>query len=144
EKFGVGYISGAKAVKPDIKILSACHPGGLAKGFSDPDWGKSTTLQEIDQKADVVFAAGGNTGNGGLVATAEKKILGIGVDTDQYNTLPEVRSSLLSSSMKLIVPGVFNLVKNVKDGSFKGGNVTGDVGLAPYHDLDSKVPDSVK
>ncbi|HEY3080320.1 MAG TPA: BMP family ABC transporter substrate-binding protein, partial [Chloroflexota bacterium] len=40
EKFGFGYIQGAKAVKPDVKILSACHPGGLAKGFTDPDWGK--------------------------------------------------------------------------------------------------------
>jgi len=24
--FGVGYIAGAKAAKPDIKVLSACHP----------------------------------------------------------------------------------------------------------------------
>jgi basic membrane protein A len=39
---------------------------------------------------------------------------------------------------------VFNLVKAVQDGSYKGGNVTGDVGLAPYHDLDSKVPADVK
>jgi basic membrane protein A len=46
--------------------------------------------------------------------------------------------------MKLITPGVFNIVKAVQDGSFKGGNVVGDVGLAPYHDLDSKVPADVK
>ncbi|HEY3110986.1 MAG TPA: BMP family ABC transporter substrate-binding protein, partial [Chloroflexota bacterium] len=144
EKFGFGYIQGAKAVKPDIKILSACHPGGLAKGFSDPDWGKSTTLQMIDQKADVVFAAGGQTGNGGLIAASEKKILGIGVDTDQYFTLPEVKASLLSSSMKLITPGVFDIVKSVQDGKFKGGNVVGEVGLAPFHDLEPQVPAAVK
>ena len=46
--------------------------------------------------------------------------------------------------MKLIVPGVFNLIKAAQAGTFKGGNVTGDVGLAPYHDLDSKVPADVK
>ena len=144
EKFGAGYIAGAKAMKADIKILSACHPGGLAKGFTDPDWGKSTTLQMIDQKADIVFAAGGLTGNGGLIAASEKKILGIGVDTDQYLTLPEVKASLLSSSMKLITPGVFNLVKGAQDGKFKGGNVVGDVGLAPFHDLDSQVSAATK
>jgi basic membrane protein A len=46
--------------------------------------------------------------------------------------------------MKLITPGVFNIVKSVQDGSYKGGNVTGDVGLAPYHDLASKVPADVQ
>ena len=144
EAFGVGYIAGAKAAKPDVKVLSACHPGGLAKGFTDPDWGKSTTLQMIDQKADVVFAAGGQTGNGGLIAAAERKVLAIGVDTDQYFTLPEAKAVLLSSAMKLITPGVFNLVKAAQDGAFKGGNVVGEVGLAPFHDVEPQVPAAVK
>ncbi|HEV8635848.1 MAG TPA: BMP family ABC transporter substrate-binding protein [Chloroflexota bacterium] len=144
EAFGVGYIAGAKAAKPDLKVLSACHPGGLAKGFTDPDWGKSTALQMIDQKADVVFAAGGQTGNGGLIAAAERKVLAIGVDTDQYFTLPEAKAVLLSSAMKLITPGVFNLVKSAQDGAFKGGNVVGEVGLAPFHDVEAQVPAAVK
>ncbi len=146
EKFGVGYIQGAKDAKQGIKVLSACHPGGLARGFSDPEWGKDTTNQEISQGADVVFAAGGNTGNGGLLAIVEKggAVMGIGVDTDQYLSLPEAKSILVSSAMKLITPGVFNIVKAVQDNSYKGGNITGDVGLAPYHDLDSKVPADVK
>ena len=90
EKFGVGYIQGAKDAKSGIKVLSACHPGGLAKGFSDPEWGKDTANQEMSQSADVIFAAGGNTGNGGLLAIVDKggKVLGIGVDTDQYLSLP--------------------------------------------------------
>ena len=71
-------------------------------------------------------------------------MLGIGVDTDQYFTLPEVKSSLLSSSMKLITPGVFNLIRAARDGQWKGGNVVGEVGLAPFHDLDSQVPAAVK
>jgi basic membrane protein A len=32
----------------------------------------------------------------------------------------------------------------VSDGKFKGGNVNGKVGLAPFHDLDSKVSAEVK
>ncbi|HLZ27439.1 MAG TPA: BMP family ABC transporter substrate-binding protein [Chloroflexota bacterium] len=146
EKYGLGYINGAKAAKPGVKVLSACHPGGLAKGFTDPGWGNDTATQEMSQNADVIFAAGGQTGNGGLLAVASKggTVLGIGVDTDQYLSLPEAKSILVSSAMKLITPGVFGIVKSVQDGSFKGGNVTGAVGLAPYHDLTARVPADVQ
>jgi len=146
EKYGVGYINGAKAAKSGVKVLSACHPGGLAKGFTDPPWGNDTAVQEMNQSADIVFAAAGLTGNGALLAVVGKNgtVMGIGVDTDQYLSLPEAKAVLVSSAMKLITPGVFNIVKAVQDGSFKGGNVVGAVGLAPYHDLDSKVPADVK
>ena len=146
EKYGVGYINGAKAAKSGVSVLSACHPGGLAKGFTDPEWGNTTAVQEMNQNADIIFAAGGQTGNGGLLAVANKggSVLGIGVDTDQYLSLPEAKAILVSSAEKLITPGVFKAIKSVLDNNFKGGNVVGDVGLAPYHDLDSKVPADVK
>lgn len=147
EAFGVGYVKGARDARAGIRVLSACHPGGLAKGFADPDWGKSTALQMLDQGAGVIFGAGGQTGNGALLAVAERKdggVLAIGVDSDQYQTLPQARPVLLSSAMKLIAPGVLGLIKAAKDGSFKGGNAVGEVGLAPYHDLEAKVPADVK
>lgn len=143
-KFGKGYEAGAKYVKPSIKVLTWYHPGGLAKGFTDPEEGKKQALQMISQGADVIFAAGGNTGNGGLLGCAEKGVLAIGVDTDQYLTLPQVQKVLLSSAMKLITPGLFNIIKASKDNQFKGGNVVGDVGLAPFHDLDAQVPAATK
>ena len=143
-KFGKGYEAGAKAVKPDIKVLMAYHPGGLARGFTDPDWGKATTTQMIQQQADVIFGAGGNTGNGALLGALERNVLAIGVDTDQWETLPQVRPVLVSSAMKLITPGVFDLIKATGEGAFKGGNQIGQVGLAPFHDNDSKVPAAAK
>jgi basic membrane protein A and related proteins len=143
-KFGKGYEAGAKAVKPDIKVLMAYHPGGLARGFTDPDWGKATTTQMIQQQADVIFGAGGNTGNGALLGALERNVLAIGVDTDQWETLPQVRPVLVSSAMKLITAGVFDLIKAISDGGFKPGNQTGQVGLAPFHDNDSKVPAPAK
>jgi basic membrane protein A and related proteins len=141
ERYGVGYINGAKAAKSGIKVLAAC-----SSSFTDTVWGNSTANQEMSQNADVIFAAAGLTGNGALLAVADKggSVLGIGVDTDQYLSLPEAKSIMVSSAMKLIVPGVFKLIKSAQDGSFKGGNNVGDVGLAPYHDLDSKVPADVK
>jgi basic membrane protein A len=100
----------------------------------------------MSQNADIIFAAAGLTGNGALLAVADKggSVLGIGVDTDQYNSLPEAKSILVSSAMKLITPGVYRIIKAAQQGTFQAGNVKGDVGLAPYHDLDSKVPEDVK
>jgi basic membrane protein A and related proteins len=143
-KFGKGYEAGAKAVKPDIRVIMAYHPGGLARGFSDPDWGKNTTVQMIQQQADVIFGAGGNTGNGALLGALERNVLAIGVDSDQWETLPQVRPVLVSSAMKLITPGVFDLIRAVSDNTFSGGNRVGQVGLAPFHDNASKVPDAAK
>jgi basic membrane protein A and related proteins len=143
-KFGKGYEAGAKSVRPDIRVLTAYHPGGLARGFSDPDWGKATAQQMIQQQADVIFGVGGNTGSGALLGTAERNVFAIGVDTDQWETLPQVRPVLLSSAMKLITPGVFELIRTAADGSFKCGNNVGEVGLAPFHDTEARVPVAVK
>jgi basic membrane protein A len=46
--------------------------------------------------------------------------------------------------MKRITPGVFSLIKAAQDGSFKGGNNLGEVGLAPFHDQEAKVSAEVK
>jgi basic membrane protein A len=97
----------------------------------------------------VVFGVGGNTGNGGLLAAKEKGLAAIGVDVDQYNTYPEVKDALVTSAQKNVDVAVYEFLKAVSGGNFKAGVVTanlqnGGVGLAPYHDWDSKVPDAVK
>lgn len=147
-RYGEGYRAGAKYIKPDIDVQIVYHNDvGLDKTFSDPEWGKATALSMMDQGVDVIFGAGGNTGNGALIAVAGKAdsgVVAIGVDTDQYNTVTEAKSVLLSSSMKIEDKGVTDLLNAIRDGSFKGGNVYGEVALAPFHDFDSKVPADVK
>ncbi len=141
-RYGEGYKAGAKSVKPDIKVQVVYHSDvDISKTFVDPEWGKTTALSMIDRGADVVFGAGGQTGNGAIFAAKDKKIAAIGVDTDQYLTIgDEYKSALVSSAMKLLTPGVFGLIKAVQDGTFKGGNSVGPVGLAPFHDMESSVP----
>ena len=117
---------------------------GFDKTFTDPEWGAQTAKSMMDQGADAIFGCGGITGNGAITAAAQAGAYAIGVDTDQYLTLPEAAPRMLSSAMKLITPGVFDLIKTVQDGTFVSGNVTGDAGYAPYHDLDSEVPAEVK
>jgi basic membrane protein A and related proteins len=140
------YKTGAMSVKPDIKLPVTSHSDvDITKTFVDPEWGKTTALSMIDKGADVVFGAGGQTGNGAIFAAKEKNIAAIGVDADQYFTIgDEYKGALVSSAMKLLTPGVFDLIKAIQAGSFKPGNNTGTVGLAPYHDWESKVPDDAK
>ncbi len=143
-RYVVGYQNGAKWIKPDVKALNVYIPS-----FTDPAKGKETGQSMISQGCDVVFGVGGNTGNGGLLAASEKNLMAIGVDVDQYNTYPEVKGALLTSAQKNVDVAVYNFLKSVSDGSVKAGINTanvqnGGVGLAPYHDWDSKIPQAVK
>jgi basic membrane protein A len=143
--FKEGYEAGAKYINDGIEVISTYHPGGLDVAFTDPEWGGTTAKQALDQGADVVFGAGGKTGNGALMEVAgnEGKFC-IGVDTDQWETVPEAHDCLISSAMKLITPGVFGLIEMDKEGSFPAGNYVGPVGLAPFHDFESVIPQDVK
>jgi len=144
-RFGEGYRAGAMYINPSVELFIVYHNDvGFDKTFSDPEWGASTAKSQIDKGADVVFGGGGKTGNGAVIGAVEAGAMGIGVDTDQYFTLPEAQKGLLSSAMKLITPGVFDLIKTVKDGTFAGGNFNGAVGFSPFHDLDASAPAEVK
>jgi basic membrane protein A and related proteins len=143
--FKEGYEAGARYINPDINVISTYHPGELSQAFTDPEWGANTARQAIDQGADVIFGAGGLTGNGALqeVATQEG-LYCIGVDTDQWLTLPAAHPCLVSSAMKLITPSVVELITNVTTGEFQGGNYFGGAGLAPFHDFEDEIPQEVK
>ena len=143
--FKTGYEAGARFMDPAIRIISTYHPGGLDVAFTDPEWGAGAAKQAVDQGADVVFSIGGTTGNGGLIEVASRAgRFCIGVDTDQWMTLPEARPCLVSCAMKRIKPGVFDLIEMAKEGRFPSGNYFGDVALAPFHDFDESIPRRVK
>jgi len=143
--FKEGYENGARYINPDINLISTYHPGGLDVAFLDPEWGASTARQALDQGADVVFGAGGKTGNGALIEVASTDgVYCIGVDSDQWETVPEAHNCLISSAMKLITPAVFEVISEYVDGTLQPGLFFGGAGLAPYHDFDSVIPQEVK
>lgn len=144
--FKEGYEAGARYINADINLISTYHPGGLDVAFTDPEWGATTAAQAIDTNgADVVFGAGGKTGNGALIEVASREgVYCIGVDSDQWETVPEAHPCLVSSAMKLITPGVFDLISAAQSDSFPSGNFVGSVGLAPFHDFDAQIPQEVK
>jgi basic membrane protein A len=147
--FKEGYELGAKYINPDIKLIATYHPGEISQAFTDPEWGAATAKQALDQGADVIFGAGGSTGNGALQEVAAAPGAGtdvfcIGVDTDQWETLPAAHPCLVSSAMKLITPSVVELVSTYADGTMTSGNYFGGAGLAPFHDFEDKIPQEVK
>jgi basic membrane protein A and related proteins len=143
--FKEGYELGAKYINPDIKFISTYHPGELSQAFVDPEWGAATAKQAIDQGADVIFGAGGMTGNGALQeVAAHEGLYCIGVDADQWETLEAAHPCLVSSAMKLITPGVVDIISMIHDGKSQGGNYFGGAGLAPFHDFDGKLDQAIK
>jgi basic membrane protein A len=148
-RYGEGYKAGAAyadAQNGTTTTVDVVYHSdvGFDKTFTDPEWGATTAKSMMDQGADAIFGCGGITGNGAITAAAQAGAYAIGVDVDQYNTLPEAAPRMLSSAMKLETPGVAELIKLAKDGKFPTGNYLGKAGYAPFHDLDSEVPADVK
>jgi basic membrane protein A and related proteins len=114
--------------------------------FPDSTEGKETALSLMSAGCDVVF---GVAANGALLAAKENNQMAIGFDVDQYHTNPEVQSALLSSTQKKVDVAVYNYLITVADGSARAGTSTstlqnGGIGLAPFHDWDSRIPADLK
>jgi len=124
--------------------------GDYAGTFEDPAQGKAIGKRLIENGVTVLFAAAGRTGTGALAAVKEQGKWGIGVDADQYFTLPDVKDCLLTSCLKKMDNAVYALVQDVLTGRFRGGGImtgslaNGQVGLAPYHSLKKQIPDRIK
>ncbi len=137
EKFEAGYIAGATAVNPDITITSQYiteFPN--FDGFNDPASGRETALAMFEGGADVVYHAAGGTGLGVFQAAKEQseatgsKVWGIGVDSDQYNTVDaDLQEYVLTSMLKRVDVAVFEVIKAHLDGSFGPGEQRYDLSV---------------
>jgi basic membrane protein A len=148
-RYGEGYKAGAAYIDAEMgtttEVTVVYHSDvGFDKTFDDPEWGATTANSMMDKGVDVIFGIGGKTGNGGVIAAAQRGLYGIGVDADQYFTLTEAKTRLLTSAMKPLPPPIAELIKNAKAGTFEGGLYTGPAGYAPFHDLESEVSAEIK
>lgn len=113
---------------------------------TDSTDGKETAQNLINDGCDVVL---GVLANGALLAAKESSVMAIGSYSDQYYTYPQAQSALISSAQKKVDVAVYNYLKTVSDGSATSGINTsnlqnGGVGLAPFHDWDSRIPADLK
>lgn len=121
QKFQAGFVAGAKAVNPNVKVLSKylTEPPDFS-GFSDPAKGKTAAQGQLDAGADVIYAAAGGSGSGAFEAVAAKGkgYWAIGVDSDQYQTAAaNVKEFVLTSMLKRVDVAVYTEVKAAVDGS---------------------------
>jgi basic membrane protein A len=136
-----GYQAGVKAANPDAKVVNA-----YSQKFDDPAPCKEIALDQISKGAKVVFQVAGGCGLGALDAAKEKSVQGIGVDADQAY----LGDHIMTSALKKVDQAVYDEIKAVQDGSFKGGDNTvfdvksGGVGIGDTNEVGAKYADAVK
>lgn len=137
EKFGYGFIEGAKAANPNVEIFYQ-----YTGSFTDAAKGKTVAATMYDQGADIIFHAAGGVGAGAIKEAQERaqnsiskgediKHWVVGVDRDQYaeglfkatdKDGKEVEKSvILTSAVKRIDVAVKTALDEIKAGQFKGG-----------------------
>lgn len=132
-EFAAGYYAGAWTANPEVEIY-----GQYANSFSDVAKGKSIAEQLYSQNVDIIFACGGDTGNGVIDAAKEQKKFVIGVDRDQNYLAPEY---VVTSAVKRVGDGIIRMVKDYVEGQPFGGQPkvygldSGAVGIAPTTNL---------
>lgn len=93
-----GFRAGVKFVNDKLKIMVVYREyGDSEKLFLDEEWGYDTGADMIRRGADVLFAAGGVTGQGVLKAASDFGVYAIGAERDQAATLGESGSSVVTS-----------------------------------------------
>jgi basic membrane protein A len=136
-----GYQAGVQAANPDAKVVN-----GYSQKFDDPAPCKEIALNQIAEGAKVVFQVAGGCGLGALDAAKEKSVQGIGVDADQAYLGDQV----MTSALKKVDVAVYDEVKAVQDGTFKGGDnrlfdvKSGGVGIGETNEVGAKYADQVK
>ena len=118
-KFQAGFTAGVKAVNPKAQVMVK-YAGTTGAAFKDPTKGKELGLAMYGEGADIVFHASGSTGLGLFEAAKEKNALAIGVDSDQYDSMP---GHVLTSMVKRVDVAVYQTIRDLKNGSFPGGQV---------------------
>jgi basic membrane protein A len=150
---GVKYYNEQKS--KDVKVLgydldnpdSATFTGG----FEANDVAKTTAQNFIDQGADVLLPVGGPIYQSAGVAIQEsgKDIAMVGVDSDLYESDPTYKDLYLTSILKGIKTATDTVVTDAAAGDFSSepyvGTLENDgVGMAPFHDFESKVNSSLQ
>ena len=127
--------------------------GSFVGNFSDAAKGQAITEQFISQGADIVMPVAGPVGQGTLSTVKQRNAAGgansvIWVDSDGYTSTGD-GSIIMTSVVKEIGNSVFDTVKDASEGRFSADPYIGTlknqgVTVAPFHDFDSSVPESVK
>jgi basic membrane protein A len=119
--------------------------------FNDPASGKAFAEQLLQQESDidVMFQVAGKTGNGVLEAACDADIYGVGVDVDQYASLPAAQDCIVVSAEKKLTKAVSDAIQRIANEEDAGGTIVLDaavdsVGLSSFHDKEDLISDETQ
>lgn len=128
KKFESGFIAGVRSVNPEAgKLLEDGITSRYAGGFSDTSRGYEIAKSLYSDGVDIIYHAAGGVGIGMFRAAQETGNYAIGVDQDQAISLPEYSDVILTSVVKNLEEGVYDVVREMVDGKFTSG--TTELGL---------------
>ena len=145
-----GYIQGAKAYNPDVKIVY-----NYVGAWNDPDTAKTQAMTQYnDAGADVIFACAGGSGNGVHNAAGETGKYVLGVDSDQslqYTEDATIQERFATSVIKEVGNAIYNIIGQYLDegtlpfGEYEiVGLAEGTVGIVEGEALDAALTDEGK
>ncbi|SOE02375.1 nucleoside-binding protein [Rathayibacter rathayi] len=153
-----GYADGVKYFNKqkgkDVKVVGwdvDAQTGSFTGGFAAGVEAKSAAQSLIDQNADVILPVGGPIFQSAIEAIRDsgKDIAMVGVDADLYETYPDGGDLYLTSILKGIEAGTTDVTSSAGADNFDAtpyvGTLDNDgVGIAPFHDFESKVSGDLK
>ncbi len=155
--FMKGYEAGVKYYNQqngtNVQLLGwneTTHTGLFTGDFGSFSAGVTFATNLVASGADILFPVAGSTGFGtASYCKSSGSCLVIGVDTDWFVTVPEYASVELSSVLKKVDVAVYKTIEDLVKGQFSAGTRTynladSGVDLAPFHNFDSLVPQSLK
>lgn len=129
QKFEAGFIAGVKSVNPKAAddLMNRKNVKYTGK-FDDTSAGKEASKALYNSGCDVIFHASGACGIGLLDVAHElraggKNVWAIGVDADQALTVEKDADAILTSMIKRVDTGCYQVSKSVIDNAFKGGTI---------------------
>ena len=144
---GVEYHNTEKGTAVQVLGWDGDQDGLFTGGFEANDTARNTAQGLIDQNVDVLLPVGGPIYQSAAAAIRDsgREIAMIGVDADFTETDPSVADLMLTSILKGIDVGTYEAVLAAGNGEFDNtpfvGTLENDgVGIAPFHDFESKVP----
>lgn len=151
-KQGVDYYNEQK--NKDVQLIGWTgddKSGLFTGGFEANQTATNTAKQLIDQDVDVILPVGGPIYQGALTAIEDsgQDVALVGVDADFYETDPNTKAVVLTSILKNMdvstKEAVVSAGKDEFDPEAYVGTLENDgVGLAPFHDFESKVNPSLQ
>ncbi len=149
---GVSYYNRVKGVNVQVIGWNINNPDGgmFVDSFDNMDLGVEIGNELINQNVDVIFPVAGQVGLGTAMVMMERSAgYIIGVDSDWAKENPEFASVILTSVLKNTGVTTYEIIRRSLEDKFEAGKYIGNlnndgVGLAPYYEMESKIPEQIR